>query len=104
MLKVIQTEAFRDWLIALKDRRAIARVLVRLARIEAGNLGDIKAVGGGVSEARVDYGPGYRLYFGTRGKVLIVLLVGGDKSTQDKDIKTAKAMWGTWKEENDGKD
>lgn len=68
--------------------------------MEAGNPGDVKPVGEGVSEARIDYGPGYRIYFATRGKVLIVLLVGGDKSTQDKDIKSARAMWETWKEEN----
>jgi len=68
--------------------------------MEAGNPGDVKPVGEGVSEARIDYGPGYRIYFATRGKVLIVLLVGGDKSTQDKDIKSARAIWETWKEEN----
>jgi len=100
MPTVIQTEAFRDWLIALKDRRAAAKVLVRVSRMEAGNPGDVKPVGESVSEARIDYGPGYRIYFATRGKVLIVLLVGGDKSTQDKDIKSARAMWETWKEEN----
>jgi putative addiction module killer protein len=104
MPAVIQTEAFRDWLVALKDRRAAAKVLVRVSRLEAGNPGDVKPVGEGVSEARIDYGPGYRIYFATRGKMLIVLLVGGDKSTQDKDIKTAKAMWETWKEENDDED
>lgn len=96
--------AFRDWLVALKDRRAAARVLVRVSRLEAGNPGDVKPVGEGVSEARIDYGPGYRIYFGTRGKVLIVLLVVGDKSTQDKDIKAAKAMWEAWKEENNDRD
>lgn len=64
----------------------------------------MKPVGEGFSEARIDYGPGYRIYFATRGKALTVLLVGGDKSTQDKDIKAAKAMWATWKEENDAKD
>lgn len=64
----------------------------------------MKPVGDGVSEARIDYGPGYRLYVATRGKVLIVLLVGGDKSTQDKDIKAAKAMWETLKEERDDED
>ena len=72
--------------------------------MEAGNPGDVKPVGEGVSEARIDYGPGYRIYFATKGKMLIVLLVGGDKSTQDKDIKTAKAMWEAWKEENDDED
>lgn len=102
MPQVIQTEAFRDWLGALKDRRALARVLVRVERIASGNLGDVKSVGAGVNEARIDYGPGYRLYFASRGETLIVLLVGGDKSTQDKDIKSAKVLWEAWKEENDG--
>lgn len=101
---VIQTEAFRDWLVALKDRRAAARVLVRVSRMEAGNAGDVKPVGEGVSEARIDYGPGYRIYFATEGKMLIVLLAGGDKRTQNKDIKSAKAMWEAWKDDKNDED
>jgi putative addiction module killer protein len=101
MPEVIQTEVFRDWLAGLKDRQAITRIVARVARLERGNLGDVKPVGGAVSETRINYGPGYRLYFASKGKVLIVLLVGGDKGTQTKDIKTAKALWRAWKEEND---
>jgi putative addiction module killer protein len=101
MPKVIQTEPFREWLVGLKDRRASARIVVRVERMGAGNLGDVKSVGGGVSEARIDYGPGYRLYFAGKGQTLIVLLAGGDKATQAKDITAAKALWEAWKEEND---
>jgi putative addiction module killer protein len=102
MLKVIQTEVFRDWLVGLKDRQAHARVLARVARMELGNLGDVEPVGNGVSETRIDYGPGYRVYFASKGKALIILLAGGDKKTQAKDIKSAKALWVAWKEENNG--
>lgn len=72
--------------------------------MKAGNHGDVKPASKGVSEARIDYGPGYRIYFATRGKALIVLLVGGDKSNQGKDIKAAKARWEAWKEENNDED
>lgn len=102
MAQVVQTETFRDWLVGLRDRQAKARVVARIERMANGNLGDVKAVGGGVSETRIDYGPGYRLYFAGRGQTLIVLLVGGDKGTQAKDIKAAKALWQAWKEDNDG--
>lgn len=100
MPQVTQTERFRDWLGGLKDRQAVARVLVRVTRMAEGNLGDVKPVGEGVSETRIDYGPGYRLYFAGKGKSLIVLLAGGDKKSQAKDIKAAKALWKDWKEEN----
>jgi putative addiction module killer protein len=99
MPQVIQTDAFRDWLAALRDRIAMARVLVRVERMAAGNLGDVKPVGSGVAEARIKYGPGYRIYFAA-GATLIVLLLGGDKGTQAKDIKAAKTLWAAWKEEN----
>ncbi len=102
MPQVLQTEPFRDWLADLKDRRAKARVVARIARMEIGNLGDVKPVGSGVSETRSNYGPWYRLYFGGKGETLIVLLIGGDKGTQARDIKAAKALWKAWKEENDG--
>ena len=102
MPQVIQTETFREWLGGLRDQRGITRILVRVERIASGNPGDVKPVGAGVSEARIDHGPGYRLYFASRGRTLIVLLVGGDKSSQDKDVKAAKALWAAWKEENDG--
>lgn len=89
---------FEDWLEDLKDKKAVARVLARLARVRQGNLGDCKSVGGGVSELRVDYGPGYRVYFGQKGRTLVVLLCGGDKRTQDHDIRLAKQYWHEFKE------
>jgi putative addiction module killer protein len=101
MPQVVQTERFRDWLGGLKDRQAAARVIARVERIGRGNLGDVKPVGRGVSETRIDYGPGYRVYFASKGATLIVLLAGGDKSTQAKDIKAAKALWEAWKEASD---
>ena len=87
-----QTVAFQNWLDDLKDQRAQVRIAARLRLAEAGNLGDWKTVGGEVSEMRVDYGPGYRLYFTRRGNVLIVMLAGGDKSSQKRDIKRAQRM------------
>jgi putative addiction module killer protein len=84
---------FEEWLDELNDQRAVARVLARLARVRQGNLGDCKSVGEGVSELRVDYGPGYRVYFGQKGRTLVVLLCGGDKRTQDRDIRLAKLFW-----------
>ena len=92
MIEVRQTERFRKWLTGLRDERARARILKRLDRAQAGNLGDVAPVGEGVSEMRIFYGPGYRVYFVQRDKELIVLLCGGDKSTQAADIEEAKAM------------
>jgi putative addiction module killer protein len=89
---------FEDWLNDLKDKRAVARVLARLARVRQGNLGDCRPVGEGVSELRVDYGPGYRVYFGQKGRTLVVLLCGGDKRTQDRDIRLARQFWREFKE------
>lgn len=86
------TQEFQDWLDALKDRRAQIRIVARLRLAEAGNLGDWKSVGGEVSEMRVDVGPGYRLYFTRRGNLLIVMLAGGDKSTQSRDIQRAQRI------------
>jgi putative addiction module killer protein len=89
-----QTQEFQDWLDGLKDLRARIRIVARLRIAEAGNLGDWKSVGGDVSEMRVDVGPGYRLYFTRRGSLLIVMLAGGDKSTQSRDIKRAQRILG----------
>lgn len=89
MVEIRKTDVFVDWLDGLKDIRARARVLVRIERLASGNPGDVKPVSEGISELRINYGPGYRLYFKKRGKELIILLAGGDKSTQSKDIKTA---------------
>ena len=88
---------FEEWLNDLEDKRAVARVLARLARVRLGNLGDCKSVGEGVSELRVDYGPGYRVYLGQKGQTLVVLLCGGDKRTQDRDIRLARQFWQEYK-------
>ena len=92
MFTVRLTQEFQDWLDALKDLRAQVRIVARLRMAEAGNLGDWKSVGGDVSEMRVDFGPGYRLYFTRRGSILIVMLAGGDKSSQARDIKRAQRI------------
>ena len=97
LITVCHSETFDDWLQTLRDRRAVARIASRLSRAEDGNLGDVKAVGDGVSEMRIDYGPGYRLYFMQKGQVVIVLLCGGDKSTQARDIAEAKRLAKEWK-------
>lgn len=100
MLDLIKSAAFDRWLRDLQDMRAAARILVRLDRLARGNPGDVKPVGEGVSEMRIDYGPGYRVYFMRRGLLVMVLLCGGDKSTQDKDIAHAKTLAAQWKDEN----
>jgi putative addiction module killer protein len=93
---------FRAWLATL-DTAMRARIQARVLRFESGNLGDHKSVGGGVQEARLDFGPGYRIYFGQVGLVVVILLCGGDKSTQTKDIQRAKAFWKHYsKEQGDG--
>lgn len=89
MIEIRKTEHFANWLDSLRDIQAKARVLVRIERLASGNAGDVKPVGEGVSEMRISYGPGYRIYFIQRGSELIVLLAGGDKSSQSRDIKTA---------------
>jgi len=89
MLEIRKTEAYADWIDNLRDLQARARVQVRIERFAAGNAGDVKAVGEGVSELRINYGPGYRVYFTKRGREVVILLVGGDKTTQSADIKTA---------------
>jgi len=92
MIEVRQTVVFANWLDRLKDQRGRARILARLDRLTLGNLGDVKPVGSGVSELRIAHGPGYRVYLVQRGAVLIILLCGGDKSTQSRDIARAKRM------------
>jgi putative addiction module killer protein len=89
MIEIRKTDLFAQWLDNLNDIRARARIQVRIERLAAGNPGDVEPVGEGVSELRINYGPGYRVYFKKRGQELIILLAGGDKSTQAKDIKTA---------------
>jgi putative addiction module killer protein len=89
MIEIRQTDVFANWFRALRDRQARARIQVRIDRLQLGLPGDVKPVGEGVSELRIDYGPGYRVYFTKRGLELIILLAGGDKRTQDRDIKKA---------------
>lgn len=89
MIVVRKTEDFAKWLDSLNDIRARARILVRIERLAAGNPGDVKSVGEGVSELRIDYGPGYRVYYKKQGRQVVILLAGGDKRTQAKDIKAA---------------
>ena len=89
MLQIRKTETFAQWLDGLRDVRARARVQVRVERLAAGNPGDVEPVGEGVSELRIDYGPGYRVYFKKHGREVVILLAGGDKHTQSADIKTA---------------
>jgi putative addiction module killer protein len=92
MPTIRETEIFSDWMAKLRDQRAKAKIALRIDRLRGGNPGTVAAVGGGVSEMKIDYGPGYRVYFASRGKELVILLCGGDKSTQDRDIKSAKAI------------
>ena len=89
MIEIRKTEHFAKWLDTLDDIRGRARILARIERLAAGNPGDTKPVGEGISELRIDSGPGYRVYYSRRGRSLVILLAGGDKSTQAKDIKTA---------------
>ena len=89
MVEIRKTDLFAKWLDNLRDIQAKARVLVRIERLASGNAGDVKPVGEGISEMRIDYGPGYRVYFTRRGGELIILLAGGDKSSQSADIKVA---------------
>ncbi len=89
MVEIRKTDLFAKWLDNLRDVQAKARVLVRIERLASGNAGDVKPVGEGISEMRIDYGPGYRVYFIKRGSEVIILLAGGDKGSQASDIKTA---------------
>lgn len=92
MLEVRQTASYADWFSSLRDRTARTRIDIRIRRLSLGNAGDVKPVGQGVSELRVDHGPGYRVYFIQKRNVYVVLLAGGDKSTQDRDLREAKAL------------
>lgn len=98
MVEVVKSATFDRWLRRLRDRQVAARIQVRVDRLAAGNPGDVRPVGAGVSELRVNYGPGYRIYYLQQGLRLIVLLCGGDKSTQAKDIETAHAIATNWRE------
>ena len=97
MIELIRSVTFDDWLSSLRDRRAVARITARLDRLALGNPGDVEPVGEGVSELKIDYGPGYRVYFIQRGPVLVILLCGGDKASQSRDIRHAKVLATEWK-------
>jgi putative addiction module killer protein len=103
MLDVRQTETFRKWRAKLKDERARAFIASRLDRLAYGHAGDVAPVGEGISELRIHYGPGYRIYFLRRGNTVVILLCGGDKSTQARDIVAAKRLAGEWSDWDGGK-
>ena len=92
MFRIRQTDQFAEWFAALRDRRARSRIAARVVRIEVGNFGDCKSVGSGVSELRIDHGPGYRVYFTIRDRELVILLCGGDKGSQQRDVARAKLL------------
>lgn len=92
MIEIRQTTAFSEWLFELRDQRAKAKIAARIDRLSLGNPGDVAPVGEGISELRIHYGPGYRVYFVKRGKSIVILLCGGYKSTQSQDIKAAKLL------------
>ena len=97
MIRILKSATFDAWIQGLADRRAKARIEARIRRLSLGNPGDVKPVGSGVSEMRIDYGPGYRVCYLKRGEVLVVLLCGGDKRTQNADIRRALAIAAQWK-------
>ena len=97
MYTILRSSTFDQWLRRLRDRRAVARIVARLLAAEDGHLGDVRSIGGGVSEMRIQYGPGYRVYFITRDAELIVLLCGGDKDSQRRDIERARRMATDWR-------
>lgn len=92
MIEIRQTDEYESWFEKLRDREARFRILARIRRLSLGNLGDIRSVGEGVSELRIPYGPGYRVYVKQQGATLIVLLAGGDKSSQKRDVERAKEL------------
>ena len=98
-IEIRQTDEYRGWFSHLRDERARTRINLRIYRLSLGNAGDVRPIGGGLSELRVDYGPGYRVYLIRRGDVFVLLQCGGDKASQDRDIRRAKELAATWKEE-----
>jgi len=92
MMEIRKTDVYAKWLDGLRDIRARARILARVERLATGNAGDVEPVGEGVSELRINYGPGYRVYYKQQGRELVILLAGGDKSSQSRDIKTALSL------------
>lgn len=101
MIEIIQSVTFEKWRHRLRDKRAVSMITTRLLRLANGLEGDVEPVGEGISELRIHYGPGYRVYFQKRGNRLIILLCGGDKKSQERDIATAKKIAKDWSAEND---
>jgi len=101
-MEIIKSSVYEAWLAGLRDRTARAKIEIRVRRLGLGNPGDVKPVGGGISEMRINYGPGYRVYYLQHGTITVVLLCGGDKSTQDRDVEHAKEIASSWKDEIDG--
>jgi putative addiction module killer protein len=99
LIQLRRTDVFNDWLANLRDRAARVKITTRLDRLEEGNPGNSRSVGGGIVEMKIDFGPGYRVYYVQKGQTLILLLCGGDKSTQDKDIEGAKALAARYEKE-----
>jgi putative addiction module killer protein len=97
MYEVQKTDEFDSWLSGLSDQRALAKIASRIERLALGNPGNVKPVGDGISEMKIDYGPGYRVYYKQSGKAIVLILCGGDKDTQDKDIRRAKELVATLK-------
>ncbi|MGB3911284.1 MAG: type II toxin-antitoxin system RelE/ParE family toxin [Pseudolysinimonas sp.] len=100
MVEVLRSATFDRWLRKFKDRHAVARILVRIDRLVLGNPGDVRSVGGGVSELKIDHGPGYRVYFAQKGQTVVLLLCGGDKSTQSDDISSAQRIATEWRNDD----
>lgn len=99
MNSINRTAAFNEWLAGLKDLKVRAKVIIRMRQAAQGNFGDVKPISDGVSEMRIHFGPGYRVYYAREGRAVYLLLIGGDKSSQKRDIKTAMSMWKQIKEE-----
>jgi putative addiction module killer protein len=97
MVQIIRTDEYASWSLSLRDDRAKAKIALRVDRLALGNPGDVKPVGGGLSEMRIDYGPGYRVYYGKHADSIVLLLCGGTKNGQSSDIKKAKALFEIWK-------
>jgi putative addiction module killer protein len=98
VIEIRETDAYSAWFASLRDHRAQARINIRIGRLRLGNPGDTKSVGEGVRELRIDYGPGYRVYYVQRGPLLIILLGGGQKRTQDRDIRNAQDLAKNWRD------
>jgi putative addiction module killer protein len=99
MVEIERTSEYAKWMLSLRDDRAKAKIALRIDRLMLGNPGDVKPVGGGVTEMRIDYGPGYRVYYGSQGETFVVILCGGTKKGQSGDIKRAKTIFASWKKD-----